>query len=111
MAFFIIALLYTLGINFFIEGPVVVTFFLRHRVFLGQLLFISLLSAVGLTLASMVHLLLASRLNAEAKSMWLLVLFMGNVVVLPLYWYFNIWRQTALPLADAAQQRVGPERR
>ena len=112
VAFFVIAFLYMLAINFFIEGPVVVTFFLRHSVFLVQLLWISLLSAVGFILASIVHLLLVTRYKDDDKALWILLLVIANVVALPLYWYLNIWRQTSFSQnRDAAQQLVGPERR
>ena len=102
VAFFTIGWFFTLVVNFLVEGPPVGYFF-YHRVILWNLLLISLLAAAGLILATMVHVLVTNRLDAEAKGIWLLLLFMGNIVTLPLYCYLHFTR--------AVEQLVGPERR
>jgi hypothetical protein len=110
VAFFTIGWFYTLILNFLVEGPPVGYFF-YHRVIIWNLLLISLLAAAGLILATAVHVLVTNRLDAEAKGIWLLLLFIGNIVSLPLYWYLNFARETPFHFAGAAQQIVGRERR
>ena len=99
IAFFFIGWFCTLVVNFIIcEGPPIGYFF-YYRMVIWNLFLMSVLSAAGLVLASMVHVLVTNQLSLEAKGIWLLLLVMGNVLVLPGYWYFNIWRHTAVPLS------------
>ena len=98
LTFFTIGMLYSLLLNFVVEGPPV-GFFFHHRQLFGKLFLIALVSTAGVVLASMVHIGVSNQLNAEAKGIWLLVLLMGNILVLPVYWYFNIWRPSSASFA------------
>jgi hypothetical protein len=91
VAFFMIGWVYTVVLNFVVEGPPV-GYFIYHWLVIWKLFLISLISAAGLIVASMIHVVITNRLNPEAKGLWLLLLLIGNVVALPLYWYLNIWR-------------------
>ena len=67
IAFFFIGWFCTLVINFVIcEGPPIGYFF-YHRLVIFNLFLMSLLSAAGLVLASIVHVLVTNRLSLEAK--------------------------------------------
>jgi hypothetical protein len=110
IAFFIIGWFCTLVVLFFVEGPPF-GYFYYHRMVLWRLFLTSLIAAAVLIVAAMIHVMVTNRLDAEAKGVWLLILFIGNIVILPLYWYLNVWRETRFNLAGAAQQIVGRERR
>jgi len=110
VAFFIIGWLYTLVLNFVVEGPPIGYFF-YYRLAIWKLFLASLISAAGLIVAAMVHVVITNRLNPEAKGLWLLLLLIGNMVALPLYWYLNVWRESPFLFAGAAEQFIGCERR
>lgn len=38
-----------------------------------------------------VHLFRTDRVPADKKALWAVVLFLGNLVAMPFYWYFYIW--------------------
>lgn len=101
IAFFMSGWFCTLVVLFFFEGPPF-GYFYYHRMVLWRLFLTSLITAAVLILAAIIHVVVANRLDAEAKGGWLLTLFIGNIVTLPLYWYLNIWRETPFHLAGAA---------
>jgi hypothetical protein len=111
VAFVLIGWFCTFAFNFILqdEGPPV-GFFIHHGRVIWKLFFMALWLAAGLLLASMTHIALTSRLEAQEKGIWLLILAMGNIIVLPLNWYFNIWRETVVPLLTPARNSRGRER-
>lgn len=44
------------------------------------------------------------RVHKDKKALWAVVLFLGNIVAMPIYWYLYIWRQDsrALTTVNAA---------
>lgn len=90
LAFFCFGWLYTLAVNFFVEGRVITTFIMTP--FFGKLFIVSLVCSLALVFACMMHTLLTRRLTRDAQGIWLLIMLMGNIFIPPLYWYLNIWR-------------------
>jgi hypothetical protein len=93
VVFFVLAWLYTLGVNFLIEGPVVTNFFFDRRLFFGKLFMLAVIVAIALWFAFVGYVISTKRFDYQAKAV-LLILAMGHIVVLPLYWYLIIWRET-----------------
>ncbi len=44
-----------------------------------------------------VHLFRTPRVAADKKVLWAVVLFMANVIAMPVYWYVYIWRRAPAP--------------
>jgi hypothetical protein len=60
------------------------------------------------------HLFRTDRVDSDKKALWAVVLFLGNMMALPIYWYLYLWRQqredTAAALLPAAVQTNAPAR-
>jgi len=52
-----------------------------------------------------VHAARNRRLSADARALWIAALVVGSVVVLPFYWYAQVWR----PVRDAAPEAAAAE--
>jgi hypothetical protein len=37
------------------------------------------------------------RVNKDKKALWAVVLFFGNMIAMPIYWYLHIWREPKTP--------------
>ena len=40
-----------------------------------------------------IHAVRNGALKNEMKALWAAIIFMGSVLVMPVYWYLNIWRE------------------
>lgn len=49
-----------------------------------------------------VHLFKTDRVPQDKKSLWAVVLFLGNAIAMPIYWYLYIWRRPEEPPAHRA---------
>ena len=105
MVFFVLAWLYTLGVNFIVEGPVVTNFFFDHRIFFGKVFILALTVAAAVWFGFVGYVIATKRFDYQEKAV-LLVLSMAHLVTLPLYWYLIIWREKPFLSAGAAQQIV-----
>lgn len=47
------------------------------------------------------------RVDKDKKVLWAVVLFMGNVIAMPVYWYLYIWKEPALSLSGPASLNSG----
>ena len=53
---------------------------------------------VGLTIFYIVNVFRNDRVEKDKKALWAVVLFLGNILAMPVYWYLYIWREPqALP--------------
>lgn len=59
--------------------------FILHGIFM--LLIMALLAFYA------IHLIKVKNIAQEQKIIWALVLFMTGIVGMPIYWYFNIWKE------------------
>jgi hypothetical protein len=46
------------------------------------------------------------RVDKDKKALWAVVLFMGNMIAMPIYWYLYIWRE---PTADSSLRSQPPK--
>jgi len=62
---------------------------LFHSVFRWHLGIMGLVLA--LTILYIVHLFRTDRVPPDKKALWAVVLLLGNVLAMPVYWYFYVW--------------------
>jgi hypothetical protein len=63
---------------------------------------LTMLSIMGLTIFYMVNVFRNDRVNKDMKVLWAVVIFMGSIIAMPIYWYLYIWR-------DAPSSSIGNE--
>jgi heme/copper-type cytochrome/quinol oxidase subunit 2 len=59
--------------------------------------FLTMLLIMGLTVFYMVNVFRNDRVEKDKKVLWAVVLFMGNMIAMPIYWYLYIWRDEKEP--------------
>ena len=37
------------------------------------------------------------KVDKDKKALWAVVLFFGNIIVMPVYWYLYVWREEGRP--------------
>jgi hypothetical protein len=52
---------------------------------------LAMLLITGLTIFYMVNVFRNDRVHKDKKALWAVVLFLGNVIAFPVYWYYYIW--------------------
>jgi hypothetical protein len=52
---------------------------------------LTMLLVMGLTIFYIVNVFRNDRVIKDKKTLWAVVLFLGNVMVMPVYWYLYIW--------------------
>jgi hypothetical protein len=55
---------------------------------------LTMLWIIALTIWYMVNVFRNDRVNKDMKVLWAVVLFMGNVIAMPIYWYLYIWQDS-----------------
>jgi hypothetical protein len=58
---------------------------------------LTMLLVFGLIAYYIVHLFKTERIPSDKKALWGIVLFMGNIFAMPVYWYLYIWRDLPPP--------------
>lgn len=48
------------------------------------------------------------RVGKDMKVLWAVVIFMGGIIAMPVYWYLNIWRATPAPASKSEPHFFGP---
>jgi type II secretory pathway component PulM len=43
----------------------------------------------------------SNRVSADKKALWAVVLFLGNIFAMPVYWYLYLWRPLSVRKSDA----------
>ena len=59
--------------------------------------FLTMLEIAGLLVVYIVHVFRTDRIAQDKKALWAVVLFLGNVIAMPVYWYLCIWREPGQP--------------
>ena len=62
--------------------------------------FLTILLTFGLLVIYMIHLFRSDRVAQDKKALWAVVLFMGNMVAMPVYFYFYVWKDPPPPAPD-----------
>jgi hypothetical protein len=64
----------------------------------------TMLAVMALMVFYIVNVFRNDRVDKDKKALWAVVLFMGNMIAMPIYWYLYIWRETLT--ADSAAPSV-----
>lgn len=54
---------------------------------------LTILWIIALTVFYMVNVFRNDRVNKDMKVLWAVVIFMGSMIAMPIYWYLYIWRE------------------
>lgn len=54
---------------------------------------LTILWIFGLTAFYIVNLFKNERVSKDTKALWAVVIFLGNMLAMPVYWYLYIWRE------------------
>jgi hypothetical protein len=54
--------------------------------------FLTMIWIMGLTVFYMVNVFRNDRVDKDKKVLWAVVIFMGNMIAMPIYWYLYIWK-------------------
>ena len=67
--------------------------------------FLTMLEIFVLLVIYMIHVFKTDRVSQDKKALWAVVLFLGNMIAMPIYWYLYIWKEpkqsTPEPVAQA----------
>ena len=74
-------------------------------VFLLHLL--TMLWITALTIFYIVNVFRNERVDKDKKVLWAVVLFMGNMIAMPIYWYLYIWKESPVTLSEPASLSSG----
>ena len=58
--------------------------------------FITIFGVFGLMIYYIVHALKNEQLEGDRKILWAAVIFFGNMIAMPVYWYLKIWKAPEL---------------
>ena len=62
---------------------------------------------MALTIYYMVNVFRNDQVDKDKKVLWAVVLFMGNMIAMPIYWYLYIWKEPALSVSAPASLNSG----
>ena len=62
---------------------------------------ITILDGIGLLVFYIVNVFRNERVNQDQRLMWILLLFFLGLIVMPVYWYLNIWKEPQASLSDS----------
>ncbi len=82
---FIFSTIFSISGNFNEEimGGVFPIIFILH--------FLTIFVIIGLTIFYIIHAIKNESINKDMRLIWILVIFMGNMISMPIYWYIYIW--------------------
>ncbi|HXD29962.1 MAG TPA: hypothetical protein VN643_02520 [Pyrinomonadaceae bacterium] len=69
---------------------------------------LTMLLIMALTVFYIVNVFRNDRVVKDMKVLWAVVLFMGSIIAMPIYWYLYIWREPATP-ASPSQLNPGSD--
>ena len=62
---------------------------------------LTMLIVLALTIFYIVNVFRNKRIENDKKALWAIVIFMGNMISMPIYWYLFIWKDE--PVASASE--------
>lgn len=88
-------------------GVAILSFFVRDNgpgfvwAIILPLHLLTMLVIFGLTAFYIVNVFRNDRVNKDMKALWAVVIFMGSIFAMPVYWYLYIWRPAVTPGVQA----------
>ena len=69
---------------------------------------LTILLVLGLSVFYIVDIFKNDRVEKDKKALWAVVIFLGNMIAMPIYWYLFIWKEAAVAgQSDPAQLNSG----
>ena len=68
----------------------------RVMPFVFVLHMLTILLVLGLTVFYIVDIFKNERVEKDKKVLWAMVIFFGNMVAMPVYWYLYVWKEAAV---------------
>jgi hypothetical protein len=65
---------------------------------------LTMLITMALSVFYIVNVFKNDRVDKDKKALWAIVIFLGNMIAMPIYWYLYIWREPALANKPPAGQ-------
>ena len=65
---------------------------------------LTMLLIMALTVFYIVDIFKNNRVEKDKKALWAIVIFMGNAIAMPIYWYLYFWKEPAVPTTFAPGQ-------
>lgn len=62
--------------------------------------FLTMLEIFALLVIYIVHVFKTDRVREDKKALWAVVLFLGHMISMPIYWYLYIWNEPAESTPD-----------
>jgi len=56
----------------------------------------TMLLIMGLSIFYIVDVFRNNRVDKDKKALWAVVIFLGNMIAMPIYWYLYIWKEAAV---------------
>jgi hypothetical protein len=53
---------------------------------------LTMVEMMGLMAIYIIHLFKTENVASDKKALWAIVIFMGNILAMPIYWYLYIWK-------------------
>jgi hypothetical protein len=66
---------------------------------------LTMLIIAALTVFYIVNVFRNNRVDKDKKALWAIVIFMGSVIAMPIYWYLYVWKEE--PAAASAPGQLG----
>ena len=66
-----------------------------------------MLVILALTVFYIVNVFKNNRIENDKKVLWAIVLFMGNMIAMPIYWYIYIWKEPPVLSNRSPEQLAG----
>ena len=64
---------------------------------------LTMLFILALTVFYIVDIFRNDRVEKDKKALWAIVIFMGNAIAMPIYWYLYIWKEPSLASSTPGQ--------
>jgi energy-coupling factor transporter transmembrane protein EcfT len=55
---------------------------------------LAMMLVFGLTIFYIINVFRNERVEKDKKALWAVVIFLGNMIAMPIYWYLYIWKET-----------------
>jgi len=57
--------------------------------------FLTMLEIFVMIIIYIIHIFKTEKVPQDKKALWAVVIFLGNMIAMPIYWYLYIWKQEA----------------
>jgi hypothetical protein len=70
----------------------------------------TMLLMLALTVIYVLHALRSGTVPQDQRLLWVVILFVGNVIAMPIYWWLYVWKEGDRAVSDQQHAAVPPAR-